>query len=300
MPKKLFRLPHLLIMILLILSACNFPGESQTSTPSALSQVDMVNTMVAQTVAAAVSNATLLTPVKEQPSDGTPVPLTHTLQPGETMTPTITLTSTPDKPMISVSVNTNCRTGPGTSFEIVDGLLVGEQSEVVGVPADGRDYWVIKNPHMAGTCWLWGEYATVVGPTGGLITYEIPPTPTPTLTPTPEFYWNGTWSIYFANIGDPPTDGAYTMLTTTNGSNYTGNVTIPTGTIVLSGMISANQKSVSGSWTNTTTAANGSFTFYSIGINQFKGQYNEAGNPTSYAWCGGRGGAAPPNPCYSP
>ena len=256
--------------------------------------------MVAQTVAAAVSNSTLPTPAQEQPSDGTPVPPTMTLQLAETMTPTITLTPTLDKPMISVSVNTNCRTGPGTSFEIVDGLLVGEQSEVLGVPADGRNYWVIKNPHMAGTCWLWGEYATVVGPTAGLTSYEIPPTPTPTLTPTPEFYWNGTWSIYFANIGDPPTDGPFTMLTTTSGSNYTGNVTIPTGTIIVTGVISANQKSVSGSWTNTTTSANGSFTFYSVGTNQFKGQYIETGGSVHLAWCGGRDGAAAPSLCYSP
>ncbi len=94
-------------------------------------------------------------------------------------TPLPTLTFTPTVPMVSVSVDTNCRTGPGTAYDIVGVLHVGETAEVVGQAPYGGS-WIIKNPDGAGTCWLWDQYATVMGNTQGLPEYDIPPTPTPT------------------------------------------------------------------------------------------------------------------------
>ena len=57
---------------------------------------------------------------------------TVTLTPSPTITasPTITLTSTLEAPMVSVSVNTNCRTGPDKIYDNIGALLVGEQAEV--------------------------------------------------------------------------------------------------------------------------------------------------------------------------
>jgi len=55
---------------------------------------------------------------------------------------------------------------------------------VVGKYSVGN-YWIINNPDSSGTCWLWGQYATVTGNTAGLPEYTPPPTPTPTNTPTP-------------------------------------------------------------------------------------------------------------------
>jgi len=81
---------------------------------------------------------------------------------------------------VSVSVPTNCRAGPGTTYERLGGLQVGEVAEVVGRHAT-RDYWIIRNPDRpAELCWLWGEYATVTGNTGILPVFTPPPTPTPT------------------------------------------------------------------------------------------------------------------------
>jgi len=88
--------------------------------------------------------------------------------------------------MVTVSVDTNCRTGPGVVYDRVGGLLVGEQAVVVGKYSAGN-YWIINNPDSSGTCWLWGQYATVTGNTAGLPEYTPPPTPTPTITPTPTF-----------------------------------------------------------------------------------------------------------------
>ena len=88
--------------------------------------------------------------------------------------------------MVTVSQNTNCRTGPGVVYDLIGGLLIGEKAEVVGKYSAGN-YWIINNPDSSGTCWLWGQYATVTGNTAGLPEYTPPPTPTPTITPTPTF-----------------------------------------------------------------------------------------------------------------
>ena len=96
-----------------------------------------------------------------------------------TPTPTAIVTTTPSAPIVSVSVGTNCRTGPGKVYDIVGGLRVGENAEVVGKKTS-YNYWIIKNLDANGDCWLWGYYATVIGDTSNLQEYIIPPIPTPT------------------------------------------------------------------------------------------------------------------------
>jgi uncharacterized protein YgiM (DUF1202 family) len=85
-----------------------------------------------------------------------------------------------------VSVATNCRTGPGKIYDWVSVLSVGRQVEVVARSASGT-YWVVQNPAGSGTCWLWGNYARVIGQTADLPVWDTPPTPTPSagVTPTP-------------------------------------------------------------------------------------------------------------------
>jgi hypothetical protein len=85
----------------------------------------------------------------------------------------------PEAPTVSVSVGTNCRTGPGEPYDIVGMLNVGETAEVIGRNEYG-DTWIIRLPsNPSVTCWLWGNYATVSGDTSGLTVYSVPPTPTP-------------------------------------------------------------------------------------------------------------------------
>lgn len=143
--------------LLALAVACNLPSQVSTSTPD----LPSILSQTAQT----------FRPL---------IPLTGT----STFTPTITLTATPSVPMVSVSVNTNCRTGPGMVYELIGGLFVGEKAVVVGKYSSGN-YWIINNPDQAGTCWLWGEYATVIGSTAGLPEFTPPPTPTPSITPSP-------------------------------------------------------------------------------------------------------------------
>jgi hypothetical protein len=127
---------------------------------------------VAETLAAMPSN----TPEFTFTPSLTPTP-TFTLTPSFTPTPTFTLT--PETVRVSVSVETNCRTGPGTAYDSVGVLQVGKTAEVVGRASDGGS-WIIRNPaNPAMNCWLWGQYATVTGNTSGLTVYTPPPTPTP-------------------------------------------------------------------------------------------------------------------------
>jgi hypothetical protein len=165
-----------LAAVLLIVSlACVLPG---TATPDP----NFINTAIAQTIAAGVTQAapSNVTIILESPTTTqTFTPELPTLSPTVTSTPTLAFTSTPLVPLISVSVATNCRVGPGRQYDRVGALLVGEIAEVYGRDPTGA-YWYIRNPDSGPEfCWLWGEYATLVGNIGALSVYTPPPTPTP-------------------------------------------------------------------------------------------------------------------------
>jgi hypothetical protein len=178
------------LLILLILSGCGlFSGQDE------ISSEDAVNTSVAETLAVlsaveTIAAQTLAVPGETEEAaiteEATPLPPTET--PTELPTATIAFTATSGVPLAQVSVSTNCRTGPGIIYDWVSVLLVGQEAEVIARNADGS-YWVIQNPGGAGTCWLWGFYATIKGSTASLPVWDTPPTPTPlptnTLIPTP-------------------------------------------------------------------------------------------------------------------
>ena len=155
--------PLLILSVLLIiaLTACNLPSGDTTPTP------DLALTVTAQ--------ATLL-----QPGAFTSTP-EFTSTPGPT--PTEGFTSTPTVPEVTVSTNTNCRTGPSVQYDNIGSLLIGQTGIVVGKNTS-TGYWIINNPGKTGTCWLYPQSATVSGNTANLQEYSIPPTPTPTATST--------------------------------------------------------------------------------------------------------------------
>lgn len=161
------RKPAIFVYLLLIiaLSACNLPSAEPSETESA-DPADL-----ALTITALAGGS--------QPGNDSPQ---------ETATPQFTATpgptSTPSVPQVSVTTNTNCRTGPGTQYDLIDSLLIGQTAEVVGKNSGVPNYWVIKRINGSGTCWLWGQYATVSGNTANLPEYPVPPTPTPSPTPT--------------------------------------------------------------------------------------------------------------------
>jgi hypothetical protein len=83
------------------------------------------------------------------------------------------------------------------------------------------------------------------------------------------------------------------MTSSVNGRNFTAVENIPAGDpILLSGTISDDWLSVSGTWTSGTDS--GTFKFYALGADQFNGNSK---NSETMMWCGGRGGASTPDPC---
>jgi len=93
----------------------------------------------------------------------------------ETSPPTVTAvpTPTPGLPKLTVSVNTRCRMGPGTVYDQVTTVRVGDEVDVVG---RWENFWLVRLAD--GTiCWVWGEYATVTGDLSRIPAATPPPTP---------------------------------------------------------------------------------------------------------------------------
>jgi hypothetical protein len=86
--------------------------------------------------------------------------------------------------MLKVNESTNCRSGPGQSFEILYTFLPGASVEIVGAYPQGG-YWVVKLPDSQDTCWIWGEYSTATGShwTVPSMTPPAPPTQSPPAAP---------------------------------------------------------------------------------------------------------------------
>jgi hypothetical protein len=179
-------------VLLLLVSACNLPvgpaAVGGTNPEPTVPIETQVAGIVASTEAAQTALANAVASTMAAMSTNTPE-LTFT----PSLTPTLTFTFTPNVPLVSVSSNTYCRSGPGAPYDILGTLNVGETAEVIGRNVVG-DTWIIKLPsNPAITCWLWGYYATVVGNTSGLTVYTPPPTP----TPVPAF----TFSYHFWGVG---------------------------------------------------------------------------------------------------
>jgi len=156
----------LLLVFILLLGACVPP----TAAPDEPVDLDAI---VTQTMAALEAELTATAPADTGEGEAPPPDA-----PAATDTP-IPPTLTSAVPYVSVSVDTNCRTGPGQVYDYVGALLVGELAEVVGRESTGR-FWYIRNPDgITEFCWVWDEYATLRGDTALLPVLTPPPTPTP-------------------------------------------------------------------------------------------------------------------------
>lgn len=123
-----------------------------------------------------------------QPTQDVNIAITYavqTLQAQTLVAQNLALTTTPTPvsliPTVSVTTDTNCRTGPNVNYNLVTVFKIGASAEVV---ATYPNYWVIE--YLGGngaTCWLWDKYATVTGDTSQLPLATPPPLPP---TPTPE------------------------------------------------------------------------------------------------------------------
>lgn len=169
------RHPILVSMIVLLTAslACS------QATPVPPPDPNVLNTSIAKTVAARQTEVALTNPAT---ATNTSAPETPTLTLEPTLSATPDFTPTLETPLITVSVDTNCRTGPGAVFERAGTLLVGETAEVVGREPRG-EYWYIRNPDEGlEYCWVWGEYATLTGNLLPLLFVSPPPPPAASFT----------------------------------------------------------------------------------------------------------------------
>ena len=158
--------------ILLFTLACNM-STSAPATQVPLEVKPEIMTAVEETLRA--GGLSLATPIYTYTPSVTPPP---------TSTPFPTSTPTPSIPMVSVSVDTSCRSGPGQAYAYLGVLRVGETAQVVGKHSS-TGYWIIVNPAGFGDCWLWGQQATVNGSTDHLMEYAQPAIPTPSIPNAP-------------------------------------------------------------------------------------------------------------------
>ena len=109
---------------------------------------------IATSVALTVEASGQIPPAAALPSPLPMITPSPAQPPTEAATPTITLTATPSVPMVSVSIDTNCRTGPGKVYDRIGALMTNETAEVVGKNTPSN-YWIIKNPDRNGNCKSW-------------------------------------------------------------------------------------------------------------------------------------------------
>ena len=191
-----------LAVILAMTLACNFPLLATT-----------VPEPEGRDTRPPTATASSLTTERPLPS-ATPSP-----SPSETATPTVTPTPTERTPSFTTSVNANCRTGPGTIYDVVRVLPQGTSEEIVGKDL-AQTWWVVENGVR---CWVSAVTGTVEGDTSGVPVIPAPPTPTTpptsTYTPTP------TLDIYIplpivTRITLPPRVSSVSV--TVDATSYTG------------------------------------------------------------------------------
>ncbi len=143
------RLSALLVLISILVAACNAPGAAPTPVSSTDTPIP--------TAAEAVDVATF-----------TPIPV-----------PTLTSVPSPSIPMASASGQAvNCRSGPALGWDVITLIQAGQSAEIVAKNADAS--WVeVKNPAIVGgLCWMSASVVTISGDLSRVPMVVAPPMPT--------------------------------------------------------------------------------------------------------------------------
>jgi uncharacterized protein YraI len=171
-----------LICLCLLLTACNLPLDEDA---------DEDLNAEAATIVAMTLNAPDTTPT------GTQAPLpTPTLAVTKTLRPTITPTYS--VPLLTINEPTNCRSGPGQSYDIIFTLLAGASVEIVGRHPTSN-YWTVKVQGLDQPCWVWGEYSTASGSHWTVPTVNPPATASPSPPEVPSIS-NWEYECGFGNV----------------------------------------------------------------------------------------------------
>jgi hypothetical protein len=83
--------------------------------------------------------------------------------------------------VFTTNVNANCRSGPGTVYDVVRGLPAGTTEDIIGKDASGT-WWVVQDGVR---CWVSATTGTAAGDLSAVPVIPAPPTPTRTATAAP-------------------------------------------------------------------------------------------------------------------
>jgi hypothetical protein len=231
------RTSHFILAVILLLSSLTAAcGRLETAGDERVNRqtAEAIDGIAAQTLEALRSG------VEDPPTlETSEAAIVATLPP--TQTPLPTSTPWPAPVRVQVSIDTNCRSGPGNQYPMIGALMVGETT-VVRARVEGLDYWIVENPDNPGReCWLWGRHATLDGDTDHLPVANVP------VTPTLEPASMAGWAFFDADRngergdpGDSPLQGIRLTVRVGNCPGGTSVATIETnvqGRYIFSGLI---------------------------------------------------------------
>jgi hypothetical protein len=166
------------------LSGCSLSQATPTTDPGVL------NTIVAQSIQLTQMAGTLTAVIAQESAT-----------PKATFTPsfTATLASTPTEtttPTLESGVwllfdnDTNCRSGPGTSYPIITKIDAGNKLQAIA-RSEGDEFFYVRYFDTANHyCWVWKGTSYVTGNTHAVPMYTTVPTKAPSITPTVESGFN--------------------------------------------------------------------------------------------------------------
>ncbi len=161
MRKTFFQLFCLLAVSIVILSACNMPGDNAPQATSQPTTVKVTDTL-----------APSATPTESVPTE------TATVEATETLTPLPTDSPTPEPVTAEVARESNCRIGPAGNYALVATYKIGQKLEILGKDL-GNGYIFVKNPDKPEEqCYMLASSATIIGDLSVLPKFTPPPSPT--------------------------------------------------------------------------------------------------------------------------
>ena len=184
---KIWQAVLFIALILFVLAAACTPEPIETislddAEATARKYISLTETAQTPTLPPLPTQMPTITPRIRKSTITPTFPPTDT--PGALITFTPTRTPVPTAgPYVLMTGDVNCRSGPSLHYDWKGYVLNGETANIVGKDTTGT-YWLVENPDAEGTCWVWGEYATVMGSVDRIPVLRTPPTRTPSKTPT--------------------------------------------------------------------------------------------------------------------
>jgi hypothetical protein len=207
-------------------------------------------------------------------------------------TPTPTVTSTPVPTIGGLALNnTNCRTGPASTFPSLVLLNQGQSAEVIGQNTVATPWYQVALEN-GDQCWVVTDNLALSGETYNLPEIQSPPTPEP-----PATLWAGKWSVWSCYSGEQA-NSINTTLTMTGPTSITFSYTI--GNEVFQVFLNLIQE---GAYANGTIIPSSTWTSeihlrLDPNHNQFRGIYHYQTSPEyEHCFCGARNGYGRPSPC---